>query len=964
MTAFVGRPALSIRRHVATLRLTRRAAFRFNHGGVIRGLVSAALGQHEMPGGVIPFACESGRVRFEEGDLYKLAFTLVGDPGVSVGALGEGLARVGRTRARPAGPPPTLGGNFTFESLETLPDVDVDAMTREVAARERLTFRFLSPYRQERPPELTGCDEGFLGASCFPAAYFLRRLWSRLFFLATGRYPTKAEEALAGDVDGDGVEAIPGELLWLDVPVEGRPEPPAGRTRGYTVGGVVGSVELRGELRPWAEALACGQLVHVGKNTHFGFGRYVIDGLSASASEGFGPARTALSRVSEPRLLEEALAHVAKRSDAAGVDGVRPGDPGVGDASLPATLSAELTDGSYRPGPLLGFLVGKASGGVRPLAIPTLRDRVVQRAACDVLAPAVDGLLDVCSFAYRKGLSRAGAARAIQKAWEDGYRWVLDADIESFFDSVPWNRLFGKLEALLPMEPLVAVLKGWVTSSVVFQGRTLPRTQGLPQGAAISPLLANLYLDELDDDLLGHGYRLVRYADDFVVLCKDLETAKKAREDARAVLERLGLSLNETKTSTASLEDGLRYLGYLFCRSVVLDSPGSGATSAADGAPRAVVPAASWLAQVPFERVRALVDGRAPRIGGPAVAPVRLVERPTPPGAPATRPLYVSSPACRLELNHETLVVSSPGEASLTLPIRGLSHVVFIGHVRATVPLLLALNAFGVPAFFCRRSGELAAAFDPHAPDWNLWVAQGKAASDPVVRLDTCRAIVAAKLHNYATTAIRLGLDDAHGLADDLRALERAAANKSTLEAVRGLEGKGAALWFSALARSLAFEWRFAGRERRPPADPVNAMLSMGYGLLHNHVHTSVVAAGLHPRIGFLHEERGAHAALASDLQEELRHIADACALAMIHRREVRRTDFVPSADGRYPCLMADDLRRRFIAEMEKRLATLFTPAPGAEAVSYRQFMDAQARQVKDLVLGRRVGYEPLRVHG
>ena len=138
---------------------------------------------------------------------------------------------------------------------------------------------------------------------------------------------------------------------------------------------------------------------------------------------------------------------------------------------------------------------------------------------------------------------------------------MLDADITSFFDTVDWTRLFSRLHALFPFDPLVEVIKSWVRAPVIFNGQRIERRHGLPQGTPISPILVNLFLDEFDEELLGEDYRLVRYADDFVVLCKDAEEAKRAKADAAAALAKLGLTLNESKTDIRSVESGFDYLG-------------------------------------------------------------------------------------------------------------------------------------------------------------------------------------------------------------------------------------------------------------------------------------------------------------------------------------------------------------------------------------------------------------------
>lgn len=153
----------------------------------------------------------------------------------------------------------------------------------------------------------------------------------------------------------------------------------------------------------------------------------------------------------------------------------------------------------------------------------------------------------------------------------------------------------------------------------------------------------------------------------------------------------------------------------------------------------------------------------------------------------------------------------------------------------------------------------------------------------------------------------------------------------------------------------------FEGRKRRPPPDPVNALLSFGYTQLHHHASTALNAAGLHPRIGLYRRPRGAHHALASDLVEEMRHLVEALVWTLIRRRQLKpERDFRPSADGYYPALLTNEARRTVIDAFEGRLMTSFTPPEAAEPMSYRAFLAYQARQVRALVRGELTRYKPL----
>lgn len=970
-------------RYLMRLRLTRSARFHFNHGGALMGLLCRVLQTHDLPAGVAPFACESGHVRFEAGDAYHFGLTLAGAAreGFDVGRFAASLSQIGAQPLDFEVPRPRLAGNFEVISAEPLPPPDLEAEAARLKGVTSLTLRFLSPFRLARPPELKAKGAGFLNGDCFTPEHFLQRLAYRLFLLAHGRYPEQRErEELHRLISSDAAPtARPHGLLWLDIPLEGAPGKHEPQPKGYTLGGVVGRVTIGGVPESWLAPLVLGQYVSAGEKTHYGLGRYVIEECAPPGADAFRPARTLLERLSDPALLQTALNHVVSHSVAPGVDGHAPADISGAEDLLASQVSLEIETGTYSPAPLLGFVARKDDTRLRPLAVPTVRDRMVQRAACELLTPSVETLLEDCSFAYRKGFSRAGAARAIERAYEEGYRYVLDADIESFFDAVGWGRLFAKLEALYPFEPLVDLIKEWVTAPVVFERKAIPRTRGLPQGLPIAPLLANLYLDELDEELLGRDYRLVRYGDDFVVLCRDLEAAQRAREDARRklremglTLSEMGLTLSETKTSVRSFDEGFTYLGYLFCRSLVMESGQEQETDTpADFTPDAI-PAASWLAQVPFERVRALMQRQPPQrmlVGESASASkvqvVPLVPKSAINGAaPAsTRPLYVTSFDTTVRQEGHTLVVSAPEQTPLVIPLRELSHVVCYERVRITVPVMLALSECGTPVYFCRRTGELRGIFGAPPADWRVWMEQARLASDEAARTGFARELVAAKLHNYAALVVRFRLARAAEVAEELRELERGCENKTTIEALGGLEGRGAAVYFAAVRQTLPEEWGFAGRRTQPPPDPFNALLSFGYTLLYHHLSTALVAAGLNPRIGLFHTERGTYHALACDMQEEFRHLVDAQAWAIVNRREIKPSDFCASEDGRYPCLLKPEPRKKFIGAFERRLSGEFTP-PGGPTVTYRSFMERQARHLREFIEGRTARYHPLRTRG
>jgi len=234
-------------------------------------------------------------------------------------------------------------------------------------------------------------------------------------------------------------------------------------------------------------------------------------------------------------------------------------------------LSQSLLTGSYRPGPLLKLVMLKPDGRERVLLIPGVMDRVAQTAAAIVLNPVIEAELGSCAFAYRPGISRQGAAREIERLHREGYQWVLDADIRNFFDSVPHDLLFQRLAKLLDDRELIALLHRWLTAEIVDGLNPRVRnTIGLPQGSPLSPVLANLYLDRFDEQMEKEGFRLVRFADDYLVLCKSRPKAEAALKLSESALAGLKLELNNEKTRITTFAEGFKYLGYLFIRSLVI----------------------------------------------------------------------------------------------------------------------------------------------------------------------------------------------------------------------------------------------------------------------------------------------------------------------------------------------------------------------------------------------------------
>jgi group II intron reverse transcriptase/maturase len=258
------------------------------------------------------------------------------------------------------------------------------------------------------------------------------------------------------------------------------------------------------------------------------------------------------------------------------------GCPGADNLSLAAfetdlpshldLLRRSVDDASYFAWPLRKIEVEKSPGSPdrRTLLVPAVRDRVLQTAVAAYLEPFLEAEFDECSFAYRRGRSVRMAVERVYQLYRQGYVWLLDADIDDFFASVDRNLAIGRLSTLVPDETAIRLVRLWLDSPV-WDGLHLTRpTLGLPQGAVVSPMIANLCLDVLDDRLLAEGLKMVRYADDFVVLTKGRKAAEQAEALTEEVLSALRLRLNQSKTRIVRFSDGFRFLGVIFLKDLLL----------------------------------------------------------------------------------------------------------------------------------------------------------------------------------------------------------------------------------------------------------------------------------------------------------------------------------------------------------------------------------------------------------
>ncbi len=590
-------------------------------------------------------------------------------------------------------------------------------------------------------------------------------------------------------------------------------------------------------------------------------------------------------------------------------------------------LHQALTAGDYHPKPFRNVRIPKPSGGERQLAIPSIADRVVQTAAAAELSPVLEPSFETSSFAYRPGYGVGAAISRVSHYREAGYRWVAEGDIEAYYDHVRHNQLLTRLEPYVDSRTLRLVHQ-WLFE---FSQDGV----GIPQGSPIAPLLSNLYLDDVDEAIENESIKLVRFADDFVLLTRDKKHATQALNRMAHLLAQHGLHMNPRKTHIRGFEESFRFLGKVFTRALVIDAPNRDVAAKVQEHRRT---RARWS---PEDEA-----GIAAKL------------------APGLRPLFVLQPGRTLNGHGDGYSVHEGETELLVVPAADIGRIEVGPYAEVDRHALEVAATHRTPVDLVDGHGNILSSVQPPNQDHaGLHLRQAELILDAEHRLAQARAFVDAKVWNQRALLKRLNRrpqdeSRAHKVERACERIDRVRnqlAQCQSVDQLSGFEGEAGAIYWPALGLLLRHGWRLHTRQR-PAADAPNAVLNWTASLLTRDVRAAMSRVGLHPGFAVLHGSRDRHDGGVYDLVEAFRApLAESLSVYLFNNRMVRVSDY----DAQYLSL-GREVGTRLIREYQKKLEQVVKDRHHRRCTWRRMFL-VEAYAYRDAL---RAGhpYEPYRM--
>lgn len=586
-------------------------------------------------------------------------------------------------------------------------------------------------------------------------------------------------------------------------------------------------------------------------------------------------------------------------------------------------LRADLLSGNYRTSPFKRVQIPKKHRGFRTLMIPSLRDRILHTSMATTLTPILEPHFEDSSFAYRPNRGVTQAVARIE-AWRNrGFNTVIEADIVNYFDNIQHHLLIEKLSDIICELPGAPTFSALVKLILISQADALGQPEkGLVQGSPLSPILANLYLDALDEEIEQQNVKIVRFADDFVILCKSQKKAKRVLEHCAEVLNAHGLSLHQDGTRIANFDKGFDFIGHLFVRTLSLKS----------------TPSVRQTSK-PSESEIVTTDEGIIKLGNDTSS-----------YDPGQRVLYLADTDHSLTTRNLGFSVHAVGRGEvISLPAHRVGRVELGPSIQIDRSAIdLALNTGTQISFVSDIGNTKGFALSNLDERAGVQFDQAKAIStNEGLRLQIAAKMVGARISNQRTQLMRLArkkedIDISHVLTHLKRSYKRLP-SCSSIDELLGLEGAGTALYWSALSKLVDGQTSDQFKRSRPAKDPLNASINYLTGILERDIRAAIQASHLHIGFAFLHGTRDRHQGLVFDLMEPFRApLTEGLPVYLFNAKRLRSEMFNEDTLGRMN--ISADGRQAIIKGYETAVARRVNRPDGKGKLAWRAMMIWQAR--------------------
>lgn len=557
-------------------------------------------------------------------------------------------------------------------------------------------------------------------------------------------------------------------------------------------------------------------------------------------------------------------------------------------------LYRQIDEDTYLPSPNTAFLIRKKNGVDRIVEQLNFRDLIVQQYILKTISDAFDRMFEESSLGFRKGISRQKAIDMVQSAVSEGYQYVVESDIEDFFPSIDLATLEKLLDLCIPRNDtcLKNILRKSIRNGYVLKGKYCERTKGLAQGGPLSPILANLYLDSFDEQIKEWDMKMIRYADDFIVLTKTKEDADNVLSRTEAFLSEIGLKIKKEKTAVRHIKDGFQFLG------------------------------------MKFEKA------------GVKVEPEDEVKR-------LKKPLYITEPYLFLALNGDAVDVKKDRVVIETIPLRRISEIMVMEKTVFSTAILGKCTENNIPFSIALNSGYYITTVKPDSKkyyDISFEHSRRYCSLTDTEILSIAKEFAAGKINNYISFFKQKYVKEQNLFIGELERVVKYINQAGDIDEVRGYEGSIAKKIYQRLNDYIDdTSFHIKKRERKNP-DRINSLLNFGYYLLFSRINVTVRAAGLNPYLGFLHNPEDNYESFVCDIEELFRSRIDRFIIRLVNLKVITKEDFTETEKGFY---LKKEAQKAFLNQYEAEMERKNTK----NTLSFKESIYVQTAVFKNYVL-------------